>query len=199
MVSQGPKLILDRCIHCQTKNPNLGEIGSSFTTRSFDELNPRSWRSYVCSTCGGVILTAARNGTINIIEMYPADSSLENEIPERAREYLRQAIDCLSSPAGSVMLAASSIDAMLKSKNLKEGSLYNRIEKATASHLITEEMATWAHEVRLDANDQRHADESAPLPDLEDAKRVIEFAKALATFLFVLPARVQRGIENTEH
>ena len=54
-------------------------------------------------------------------------------------------------------------------------------------------MAAWAHEVRLDANDQRHADEGAPLPAEADAAKVIEFAKALAEFLFVLPARVARG------
>lgn len=57
-------------------------------------------------------------------------------------------------------------------------------------------MAAWAHEVRLDANDQRHADDESPLPEIEDVKRVIEFARALATFLFVLPARVQRGISS---
>ena len=57
-------------------------------------------------------------------------------------------------------------------------------------------MAHWAHEVRLDANDQRHADQAADLPTTEDAKRVIDFASAFAEFLFVLPSRVQRGIRN---
>jgi len=54
-------------------------------------------------------------------------------------------------------------------------------------------LAEWAHEVRLDANSQRHADESAPLPTKEEAEKTIEFAKALAEFLFVLPAMVSRG------
>ena len=57
-------------------------------------------------------------------------------------------------------------------------------------------MGTWAHHIRLDANDQRHADEDASLPSTADAQRAIEFAKALAEFLFVLPARVQRGIDE---
>jgi hypothetical protein len=91
------------------------------------------------------------------------------------------------------MLAASAIDAMLKAKNYKTGSLYDRINKAVADKLITEEMGLWAHDVRLDANDQRHSDENAPLPTYGDADRVIEFAKALAQFLFILPARVARG------
>jgi hypothetical protein len=59
-------------------------------------------------------------------------------------------------------------------------------------------MKLWAHEVRLDANDQRHADESAPLPSEADAKKAIEFAQALAQFLFVLPALVTRGRATPE-
>jgi len=92
------------------------------------------------------------------------------------------------------MLAASSVDSMLKLKGYKEGSLYARIEQAAKDHLITADMAKWAHDVRLDANDQRHADDNAPLPTFEDAKRCVDFAQALAQFIFVLPARVQRGI-----
>jgi hypothetical protein len=96
------------------------------------------------------------------------------------------------------MLAASAVDAMLKAKNYKDGSLYDRIKQAADAHLITPEMAAWAHDVRLDANDQRHADESVTLPKEADAKRVLDFALALAEFLFVLPARVRRGRESTK-
>ncbi len=51
-------------------------------------------------------------------------------------------------------------------------------------------MAQWAHEVRLDANDQRHADTGASLPTEPDEKKVIDFAEVLAQFLFVLPQKV---------
>jgi hypothetical protein len=54
-------------------------------------------------------------------------------------------------------------------------------------------MAAWAHEIRLDANDQRHADEAAPMATQEDADKVIQFAEALGQFLYVLPALVTRG------
>jgi len=96
------------------------------------------------------------------------------------------------------MLAASAVDAMLKARGLREGLLYTRIDKAATDHLITSDMAAWAHEVRLDANDQRHADEDAPLPDQADAKRAVDFALALGQLLFVLPARVQRGIADAK-
>jgi hypothetical protein len=59
--------------------------------------------------------------------------------------------------------------------------------------IFSPEMAEWAHEIRLDANDLRHADEGAPLRQQSDAEKVIEFARALAQFLFVLPARIGRA------
>ena len=96
---------------------------------------------------------------------------------------------------GAVMLAASAVDAMLKNKDYTDGSLYKRIREAANDNLITEDMATWAHEVRLDANDQRHADVNATLPSPEDSQRVVDFALAVGQFLFVLPARVQRGLQ----
>ena len=91
------------------------------------------------------------------------------------------------------MLTASAVDAMLKAKGYKDGNLYGRIDKAKEDGVITSDMAAWAHEVRLDANDNRHADEQADLPTKQAAERVIDFASALAQFLFVLPARVERG------
>ena len=47
------------------------------------------------------------------------------------------------------------------------------------------------------ANDQRHADEAVALPDESHAKKCIEFTRALGEFLFVLPARIERGRKET--
>jgi hypothetical protein len=110
---------------------------------------------------------------------------------------LQQARESLHAAAGAVMLAASAVDAMLKLKGYIEGSLYTRIQKAATDHVITADMAEWAHVVRLDANDQRHTDEAAALPTEADAQRVIDFATALAEIMFVLPKRVDRGINPT--
>jgi len=57
------------------------------------------------------------------------------------------------------MLFASSIDSMLKSERYNEGKLYSRINKAAADNIITESMSKWAYQVRLEANDERHADD----------------------------------------
>lgn len=158
--------------------------------------HPRFWGIYVCGTCGGVVSAWAVNNNQPARAFYPVLQQIEDEIPERPRTYLKQASESMHAPAGAVMLCASAVDAMLKAKNYVEGSLYTRIDKAAAEHAITQDMAAWAHAVRLDANDQRHADESAALPSEADAKRALAFATTFAQIMFVLPARVARGLQG---
>jgi hypothetical protein len=88
---------------------------------------------------------------------------------------------------------------MLKNKGYKDGSLYSRITKAVSEHLITQEMGLWAHEVRLESNEQRHADEQYQLPIPQEAQVCIDFTLALGEFLFVLPNRVTRGREHSKN
>jgi Domain of unknown function (DUF4145) len=190
-------LIINRCPHCNVDNPNLTQT-CRFETNSFNGLDHRVWVTYACQRCGGVTTAWTYVGYVEIEQMYPNAISLDSSIPDRAKAYLDQAIDSLHAPAGSIMLSASSVDAMLKDKGYREGSLNSRINKAVNDHLITKEMAEWAHEVRLDANDQRHADELANLPTEKDAQISIDFTLALAQFLYVLPSRVQQGIEKSK-
>ena len=84
------------------------------------------------------------------------------------------------------------MDALLKERGHKEGALYHRITQAAEKGEITKEMAALAHDVRLDANAERHADPTVPPPTAEDAQRCFDFAEALAEMLYVLPARVKR-------
>jgi hypothetical protein len=189
---QSPKL--NRCPHCRVDQPNLTCIFQT-TTRDSEGQNPRNWGFYVCSRCGGVVSGWAPENPdiLPLHQVFPGEKQLDDSIPDRARTYLDQSRSIIHTPAGAVMLAASSVDAMLKNKGYTKGSLNSRIDKAAGDHLITSEMAAWAHEIRLDANDERHADEEAPLASLTDAEKAVEFATALAQFLFVLPARVERG------
>lgn len=91
------------------------------------------------------------------------------------------------------MLAGSAVDALLKEKGYTAGSVYERINKAVEDHVLTADMAEWAHAVRLEANRPRHADLDEPHATAAEAKQSIEFAKALGDFLFVFPARVAAG------
>lgn len=188
-------LLLGRCPHCSVANPNLRKA-HHFDTTDHTGQNRRVWAIYVCGSCGGVVTASASNHNAIVLEHFPATRAISDELPERPKAYLQQALESLHAPAGAVILAASAVDAMLKVKGLTEGSLYARIERAAQEHLITQDMSVWAHEVRLDANEQRHADGAAQLPTEEDASKAIDFASALGEILFVLPKRVQRGIER---
>lgn len=186
-------LDISRCPHCNVDQPNLGQK-SAIQTEDFSGSHKRYWKIYQCVRCGGLITASAPHDGGPVSEIYPSSTQLDESLPPTAKGYLDQALNSLHAPAGAVMLAASSVDAMLKAKGYKEGSLYGRINTAAEDHLITDGMAKWAHEVRLDANDQRHADESAPLPSAADARKCVDFALSLGQFLFVLPARVERGL-----
>lgn len=189
-------LVLPRCPNCSVGSPLLSGV-HHFQTTDHMGGNQRVWRVYVCSTCGGVVTASASAGNAPVIDCHPSSTEVDDAIPDRPRTFLVQAHESLHVPSGAVMLSASAVDAMLKLKGYTEGSLYARIERAVADHLITADMAAWAHEVRLDANDQRHADEEATLPTTADARRVVEFASALAEFIFVLPSRIQRGLRES--
>lgn len=193
-MQQHDQLPLDRCSHCNIAKPLLDRIFGPVDSTNYAENASSAWSLYRCNTCGGLVLARSpKDVRYAITDIWPSPQSVADEIPDRAREFLNQSIASIHAPAGAVMLAASAVDAMLKAKNYKTGNLNSRINKAAEDHVITQEMAAWAHDIRLDANDQRHADEDAGLPSTADAEKVIEFAQALAQFLFVLPARVARG------
>lgn len=196
MPTLSESLVLDRCPHCGTANPNLRR-NHYFETRDHAGQDQRIWAVYVCGTCGKVVTAWATNHNQPIQQFFPSSfQAIDLDIPERPRVYLKQASESMHAPAGAVMLAASAVDSMLKAKGYVNGSLYARIDKAPADHIIITDMAAWAHAVRLDANNQRHADESVALPTQQDAERVLTFAATLAQIMFVLPARVDRGLKG---
>jgi Domain of unknown function (DUF4145) len=186
------QLILDICPHCGVAAPVLTSV-YNFPTTSHRQAKIKYWRIYACTSCGNVVPAWAHAEAGRLEGYFPRSQAISADIPQRPRAYLAQCKASLHAPSGAVMLAASAIDAMLKHHGLEKDSLAARLTSAAQSHLITSEMADWGHDVRLDANDERHADKDASLPTEEDAKRCFEFATALAEFLFVLPARVRRG------
>ena len=189
-------LDLDKCPHCSVSSPNL-DRAHHLETSDYSGEHRRLWYVYVCKRCGGVVIAAGSVHNHPVLEVFPAGAEVDAALPVPARSYLKQAVDSVHAPAGAVMLCASAVDAMLKQHGYKNGSLYSRIDQAVAAHLITPDVGEWAHEVRLDANDQRHADENASLPSAEDAKRAIDFTIALGQILFVLPARIRRGLKQS--
>lgn len=162
------------------------------------------WHVYACESCAGLVGAAiqvpVQQGAMvqeaPIRWLVPQINSISTDLPPQAARYLTQARETISSPDSSVMTSASAVDAMLKARGYPAGTLYSRIVKAEQDGVLTKDMSQWAHDIRLDANDERHADTAHTGATAEDAQRCLDFADALADLLFVLPARVKRGLKQ---
>jgi hypothetical protein len=199
---------LERCPQCGIAKPLLARRWEQKASIKGTQ-TARLYATFQCSSCDRIVLTEGAPSPVNehgtflhsnhasrAEAVFPQPSIVDANLPDDARRYLKQAIDTLFAPDASVVMSASSVDAMLKAKGFVEGSLYARIDKAVKDHILTEDMGKWAHSVRLEANAVRHADQQNPPPNREDAARVLEFSKALGDFLFVFTARVAQGIKQ---
>ena len=186
----------DRCPQCGTANPTLerqwfGRIAGAHSPE-------RPWAVYACTRCGGGVLVKGLDditgkGEPLIATVFPDPRRVPDDIPERARVYLTQAIE--SPPEGAAMLACSAVHVMLKEEGYEPGTILERIDKAVADHAVPTSVGEWAHAVRSIADDARQTDESRPQVTQEEADQVVKFAETLGTILFVLPKRIAEGKE----
>ena len=192
---------LERCAQCGVSNPLVTTV--SQPCKHYKDAFDHTWFYFtcVCSKCKRHILfygwSSLKNSnqipkSLKIQDSFPSNDRAAGEIAERPRRFLQQALESKHAPDGALMLAASSIDAMLKDKGYKQGTLYARIEKAAHDGLLTSQMRDWAHEIRLSANEPRHADDDFEGATQVEAEQAIQFARALAEYLYVLPAKVQK-------
>jgi len=194
----GPQLVgIDRCPFCSVVDPLFEKQWTSHgpTTRA-DGKPSRFWGAYKCKTCGSVASIEANpaGDWFEVHAIFPQPRAAHQDIPEPARTFLQQAYETLHAPDAAAVMAGSAVDAMLKARGLSEGSLYSRIDQALANNILTQAMADWAHSVRLGSNRPRHADVEKPHVAPDEAKQSVDFAEALGNFLFVLTARIERGI-----
>jgi hypothetical protein len=160
------------------------------------------WATFTTTCCGGLLLAVGPKGNAAadapIQTLYPSARIAAAEIPDPARRYLQQAMETLHAPDAAAVMAGSAVDAMLKHFKLTDGSVYKRIDEAVSQHILTAAMGDWAHEVRLGSNRPRHSDAENPHISPQQAQQSVEFAEALAHFLFVLSSRVKKGIEDAK-
>jgi hypothetical protein len=190
------ELKIEQCPHCGVAKPYVGVLGMNQIQYVYKPRPNRLWAFYACSSCEKPIMAGAEAWGSLSVEITPSPRTFADEIPHEPREFLRQAASCLHAPSGAILLCASAVDSMLKRKGLAEGNLNRRIKEAASQHILTQDMAEWAHHVRLEANDQRHADDTAGFPTREQAEQSLKFVETLAEILFVLPERVRHGIKE---
>ena len=107
---------------------------------------------------------------------------LPADIPARAHRALSEAIKITGAAlSASIISCARAVEFILDAKGIAVGTgkkLYAKIEEAAAQQNIIPDMKTWAHEIRLAGNDERHPDLDDATTD--DAQQCVEFALALA-------------------
>ncbi len=121
-----PHLKLGKCPYCSVDNPNF-TLNAGFITMADNGSNQRQWKVYSCKRCGGVVSAGGNPHTQKVFEVYPSPATVDDVLPSKVKTFLQQAMDSIFAPAGSLMLCASSVDAMLKDKGYNQGSLYKRI------------------------------------------------------------------------
>ena len=200
---------LPQCPRCKRANPTLTKVYGPHKLQVVENGTISNvWVStFQCTSCHRAMLAETPKAAFSdmgrevpVQHVFPEAQTVHADIPDRPRQFLSDALASLSAPTSSIMASASAIDAMLKERGIgrkdeagKERSLAKRIKDAVDAGVLTKEMSEWADKVRLDANDQRHADEDAPLPTGEGARNVFELAEALAEILFVIPAKLKKA------
>jgi len=201
--NMGPLLTgVARCPHCGIASPWLEKVWASDGHTPRQTPGPdRYWGAYSCSACGSVVAVSATGRSqygYDIDDMFPSAKVAHEDLPEPGRSFLQQAYETLHAPDAATLMAGSAVDSFLKAKGYSEGSLYSRIDQALADNVLTKGMADWAHWVRLGANRPRHSDADRPRVSGKEARQAVDFAEALGTFLFVLTAQIERGIEDAK-
>lgn len=77
------------------------------------------------------------------------------------------------------------IELAMKSINTSGGSLVQRIDNLVAAGKLTQELGSWAHEVRVVGNDGAHDFDEPSTNDIED---VATFTRLFLLYTFTLPA-----------
>jgi len=128
------------------------------------------------------------NGFI-IVEIYPKPVPIDApaHVPDNIRNFYLQSIKSFRNELwdASALMSRKVIEAICKHLDPGvTGDLKKRIEKLAASHIITDSMKEWAHEIRLEGNSAAHDE----LPfSKENAKDLLSFSELFLMYVFTLP------------
>jgi hypothetical protein len=128
-----------------------------------------------------------------LCEVFPALVPIDvpMDIPVNVAKAFKQAAE--SRKGGHLDAAAAmyrkAMELALKalSPQIEAWKIEKRIDKMAAEGLITQELQSWAHELRLDGNDVLHEDDAT----LEMVDQMHGFCKFLLTYMYTLPEQVR--------
>ncbi|NJP31464.1 DUF4145 domain-containing protein [Micromonospora sp. HSS6-12] len=116
------------------------------------------------------------------------------DVPEHIGAAASEAYRCAENNdlRAAVLLARSVIEATAKAKDIKKGSLADKIDEMHDQGFIREHIKEGAHEVRYLGNDMAHGDFVDPV-DKEDADLVLALMSEVLSEVFQSPAKVARA------
>jgi len=203
------------CPHCLKENAVLKFIAEAPLKNSFFSL------AFQCQSCFKLLVAEvaqtsvygpsdhARNSPFPLIvnksdkfrvtDTYPKATVVEapQSTPERASKFFIEAKEDFARGRyeTSAMNCRKVIDIATKVLHLNdEDKLVRRITALRATGLITQEMADWAHIVRIDTNGAIHSDEEFTQDEVD---QLIKFTEVFLTYAFTLPALVREKRETT--
>jgi hypothetical protein len=92
---------------------------------------------------------------------------------------------------GSALMSRAAVQAIVRSLGAEEGSLWSEIESLNSKGLIPKSLTDWSHEIRRGGNPAAHPKEGETV-EPEDAEELYRLVDAIAYYLFVVPAEVER-------
>lgn len=147
----------------------------------------------------GDLSTRGRHENGSIESVFPqrkTSISPEHAPPAAAKSFI-EGSDCLSDGryTSAVAMFRRALEISLKnfSPEIEAWKLEKRIDKLADKGLITADLKTWAHKIRLEGNEAVHEEDE---PTREAATELQLFTEMVMTYLYTLPAKVQANLPN---
>ena len=152
-------------------------------------------------TTPGNVMPSAFTGDVarylSYLQMFPRRTPIDvpANVPNEVARVFKQGVD--NRRRGNLDTAAmayrKSLDVatrlLCKKHGIEvEGTFYARIEELTAAGKLTQELAAWAHAVRIDGNEGAH---DAEEPTKETVENLHNFTETFLLYAFTLPKMVE--------
>lgn len=202
------------CPHCTSKNAGF-KVAYQWSERGTDAISSVLG---ICGVCNSGLVLTIRNlrgisvkkysqGDFDfldrderIIRTYP-DSTLNipEDCPEGVQKFYAQGLINLAGgnwdAAGAMFRKSLDVATKIIAPDLKDKSLFHRINSLVDTGHFTPALGEWSHELRIDGNEAVH-DEDPETAD--DANSMQKFAEAFLRYSFTLPNLVARNRAKRE-
>ena len=121
---------------------------------------------------------------------YKSHEAIPSEIADAFNE--AQTALAANCPRAAAVMARRTLEAIADDKGQTTGSLAERLKKMTEAGLLQPVLADWAKEVRLIGNIGAHYDPMKAV-SIEDAKQLTKFIQELLSYVYILPAELEKA------